>query len=242
MTLEPQIVIHRDCYLPLRAQVALRGLDRRVPQQELDLFEVAARPPAELRAGTAEIVGPEALDANLLRRLLDDRPYRPVAQGIADLSALRDRTQQPAVLDSGGAHPGVDSLLDPDRDRDGSDPPSLPFEIHEHPAAFPELDGLDNERGQLLAAKGAADQERQDDVIALTLMCGPIGNGQQLLRLLPRQPVPQASSLLPNIRDLREPRRILDPDESVAPGLGDQFSDSREPDMGSPHQTSKIGR
>src|SRR5271156_156873 len=107
-----------------------------MPQEKLDLFKVAPRLPAEFGAGPAKVVGPESLDANLLRRLLDDRPDGPVAQGVADLSALRDRTQQPAVLDPGGAHPGVDSLLDPDRDRHRPNPPSLPFEIREHPAAF----------------------------------------------------------------------------------------------------------
>src|SRR5271169_3069502 len=97
-----------------------------MPQQKLDLLEIAARLPAELGACPAQVVGPEALDPNLFRRLLDDRPDRPVAQGVADLPALRDRPQQPAVLDPGGAHPGVDSLLDPDRDRYRPNPPSLP--------------------------------------------------------------------------------------------------------------------
>jgi len=59
---------------------------------------------------------PDSLDANLLRRLLDDRPNRPVAQLVTDqLSALGKRPQQPAVLDLRRNHPGVDSLLDPDR-------------------------------------------------------------------------------------------------------------------------------
>src|SRR5271155_3850386 len=128
-----------------------------MPKQKLDLFEVPARLAAELGAGPPQVVGPEALDPDLLRRLLDDRPNGPVAQGIADLSALRDRPQQPAVLDSGGAHPGVDPLLDPDRDRDRPDPPSLPCQIDEHPAALSELDRLDIEGGQLLPAKSAAD-------------------------------------------------------------------------------------
>ena len=50
---------------------------------------------------------------------LPTRP--PVAQRVAvDLPALRDRPQRPAVFDAGCGHPGVDSLLDPDRDGDGA--------------------------------------------------------------------------------------------------------------------------
>ena len=52
-------------------------------------------------------------------------PDRPVAQGVAiDLPTLRNRTQQPTVLDAGCGHPGIDPVLDPDRDGDGADEPA----------------------------------------------------------------------------------------------------------------------
>jgi len=38
-----------------------------VPKQELDLLEIATTFPAQLGAGTAEVVGAEVLDADLLR-------------------------------------------------------------------------------------------------------------------------------------------------------------------------------
>ena len=60
-----------------------------------------------------------------------------------------------------------------------TNPPSLPFEIDEHPAALPELDRLNNEGGQFLPAKGAADQQRQDHVVALALQYRPIGKPAQ---------------------------------------------------------------
>ena len=57
-----------------------------MPQQELDLLEIPARLPAELRAGAAEIVGTEALDPNLFGGLLDHRPdgADDLAEDIAD--------------------------------------------------------------------------------------------------------------------------------------------------------------
>jgi hypothetical protein len=42
-------------------------------------------------------------------------------------------------------------------------------------------------------AQGAADQERQDRVVALALQGGAVGDGQQFLGLLAGQPVPQVS-------------------------------------------------
>jgi hypothetical protein len=38
-----------------------------VPEQKLDLLQVSAASAAELRASTAQIVGAEVLDPNLLR-------------------------------------------------------------------------------------------------------------------------------------------------------------------------------
>jgi hypothetical protein len=40
--LESQVVVHRDLDILLGAQIALGGLDRRVPQQEFDLLEIPA--------------------------------------------------------------------------------------------------------------------------------------------------------------------------------------------------------
>jgi hypothetical protein len=88
-----------------------------VPEEELDLFEVATALPAELGAGPAQVMRSELLDSNLLGRLLDYGPNRPVAQTLADFAALRDRSQQSALLKARGSDPGVDSLLDPDGDR-----------------------------------------------------------------------------------------------------------------------------
>jgi hypothetical protein len=57
------------------------------------------------------------------------------------------------------------------------------------------LDGLDLELGQFVAPEGAADQQRQDDVVAFALQGGAVGDGQQLLGLLAGQPVPLQGSL-----------------------------------------------
>ena len=189
-----------------------------MPQQKLDLLEVAAILPAELGAGAAQVVGPEPLDPDLFG---DCSTTDQTAQSLMlslDLAALGHRPQQPAVFDSGGGHPGVDSLLDPYRDRHGADPAPFPFEIDQHPAALPQLDRIDIERGELLPAQGAADQKRQDHVIPLALERRPIGNGQQLLRLLPGQPVPQPGSLLGDVGNLGQVRGLFRPDHAVLAG------------------------
>jgi hypothetical protein len=66
-SLESQVIVHRDLDILFRAQIAFRGLDGGVPQQEFDLLQITAVLAAELGAGTAEVVSAEALDADLLR-------------------------------------------------------------------------------------------------------------------------------------------------------------------------------
>jgi hypothetical protein len=104
-----------------------------------------------LGAGTAEVVGANCSIPICFDELFNYRPHRPVAQSIAfDLPALRDRTQQPALIDAGRGQPGVDALLDPDGDGDGADAAALAFEVGQHPAPLSLLDGLDVKLGQLV--------------------------------------------------------------------------------------------
>ena len=62
-----EIVVHGDLDLLVRPQIPLRGLDRRVAEQEFDLLQIPAILSAQLSAGATEIVGAEVLDADLLR-------------------------------------------------------------------------------------------------------------------------------------------------------------------------------
>ena len=74
------------------------------------------------------------------RGLLDHRPHRPVTQELAfDPAALPDGPQQPTLGDSGSRSPGVDALLDPDRNGNRPDASSLSFQIGQDPPSLPLL-------------------------------------------------------------------------------------------------------
>jgi hypothetical protein len=92
-----------------------------------------------------------------------------------------------ACLDACSSLPGIEAVLAPEGDGDSADA------IGQHPSAFPQLDGLETEPGQLPPAQGSAYQHGQDDVIPLALEGRAIGNRQQLLCLVSSQPVSQAS-------------------------------------------------
>ena len=72
----PQLdrVIRRVDQVLLRAQIALRGLLRRMSQQQLDLLKFAAPGSAQLCAGSAEVVRRDTGDARYLGIGLDKLP------------------------------------------------------------------------------------------------------------------------------------------------------------------------
>ncbi len=109
--------------------------------------------------------------------------------------------------------------------------PSLPFEIRQHPPALPELDGCHVEFGQLIRAQGAADEQRQDDVIPFSCGGRPVRYGKQLLRLVASQPVPEAGSLLPDVRNVGQVSGLLSREHPVLPRLADHLPNGGEPDV-----------
>jgi hypothetical protein len=64
-----------------------------------------------------------------------------------------------ASLDRRRDHPGVDTLLDPDRDGDRADARALALEVGQDPPSVSLLDGLDVELGHLVSPQGTADQK-----------------------------------------------------------------------------------
>lgn len=151
-----------------------------MPEQELDLLQVGAGFAAELRAGTAEVVGAEALDPDLPGRGGDDGSDRPVTEALPDLAALSDGTQQRSFFDDSRGLPNVDSLLDTHGDDHGADAAAFAAKVGDDPAVLAQLNVCNGERGKFPSPQGAADQEGKNGVVALPLRGGPVGDGQQL--------------------------------------------------------------
>ena len=89
---------------------------------------------------------------------------------------------------------------------------------------------VDIEFGQFVPPQGTADQQRQDHVVPLPFQGRAVRDRQQLLGLLAGQPVSEARSLLADVGNFGEVRRLLGSDHAVAFGLAHQLPHSREPD------------
>ena len=231
LSLESDCIVHRHCDLLFRPEVSFCRLDGGVSEQELDLLEITAGFPAELGTRTSEIVGAEVLDADLACRLLDDVPDGPVAEALADFAALADLPQQRTVLDPGCCLPGIDGVLDPERDGDGADATALAAEVGDHPAVLPQLDVGEVEGGQFPSAERAADQQTEDDVVALAFEGLAVGHREQFPRLFLGEPVAEPGPAFSDVRDIGELGGFLGVEHAGVPGLSHQAADGREPDI-----------
>ena len=97
---------------------------------------------------------------------------------------------QPPFVDPGRRRPGLNSRLHPNRHDDRPDAPALAFEIGQHPPSLALLNGLDFELSQFIPSEGAADQQGQDEVVALAFEGRAVRDCQEFLGLLTGQPVP----------------------------------------------------
>ena len=89
--LDPEPIVDGTPQLLLASQVAFRGLNRNVPQEELNLIEFAAGPMTESRACAPKIVRRQLVDVGAARGCSDDipehlgrHPAAPNAPGFVD--------------------------------------------------------------------------------------------------------------------------------------------------------------
>jgi hypothetical protein len=76
-------VVHCVLDLLLAAKIALRGLNRNVPKEEMDLFEFSAGHVAQPSACSTQVVRRNFLDANHLREFLDHIPDDLLRQSVS---------------------------------------------------------------------------------------------------------------------------------------------------------------
>jgi hypothetical protein len=110
----------------LAAEVTLRGLNRSVAKQELNLLDFAAVRVAELRAGSAQIVWSDMLKPSFLTAPLDHVPDHVLRDAVTpEFVGASDCAEDSSLVDSRRRCPIVDCRLDPERNRHRADVPAL---------------------------------------------------------------------------------------------------------------------
>jgi hypothetical protein len=190
--IQPDGIVHGMSQSLLGSKIAFCGLDRGMPKQQLDLFEVSPSFPAKLRTGPPQIMRRQLPKVSSLG-IAHHQP--PDCFLIPDLRAgkvtgLADRPEEPGVCDAGGFEPGIDAGLDAGRHRDRPYPASLPFHVRENPSPFSLLQVFDVDAEQLCPAQTTPEQQGQDGAVAQSRESLRVGRVEQIVGLFLHQPVP----------------------------------------------------
>jgi hypothetical protein len=106
--LDPDPVIYSAADSLLASQIPLRGLNRNVPEQELNLFEFAASGLAESRAGPAKIMRGKVWNSSLSRRVFHDVPDRLDGNAITPrMPGSIDPPENASIFDSRSCDPNL---------------------------------------------------------------------------------------------------------------------------------------
>lgn len=123
---QPEAVVHRIAKILLAAQIALGGLHRRMPQQELNLLQFTTAVVAQLCARSPQVVGRNVLETHSRAAGPNNIPNHVLRDALAPhLARPGYGAEDSSFRNSGCQHPLIESRLDPVRNGDGADVPAL---------------------------------------------------------------------------------------------------------------------
>jgi len=129
-------------------------------------------------------------DHDCLGKLFDHMPNNLLTDTISPGLSCRAYTAKKfSGVNVGGAQPRVQFRMDPIRDRNRPDVPTLPDGIDNCPMALPLLKVIDSQFGNLMPPQSAREEESEQCAIALAFEPLSVWRLPEQLRLLRCQPV-----------------------------------------------------
>lgn len=127
-------VVHWMSEILFAAQVAFRRLDGCMPQQELNLPQLAAARVAQLGAGSAQVMRHNMLQARSLAATLDYVPHNVLRDAFSPhLSRSGNSSKDPSLCDHGCHHPLIECRLDPLWNGHRADVATLSDQVYHRP-------------------------------------------------------------------------------------------------------------
>ncbi len=213
-------------------KIALGRLNRSVAEQKLDLFQVAARHPAQLSAGPPQIVRCQTRMAEPGAVGADHVPDGVLAEApVEHSSRLVQGPEHGTLGNTRGFPPLIKEHLDPGRNRNRPEPISLPRQVGQHPARVAQLDLFDIERDELGPAESAADQQREQRPVAQAEDRVPVRGVEKGGRLFRGQPVPCPVAQSWRAADAADARSELRVEQSVVGRFNRQLPEGAQVDI-----------
>ena len=122
------------------AQIAFRGLDGGMPQQELNLLQLATAAVAQLRAGSPQIMRCNMVQPRSLAAGLDYVPHDILRDAFPPhLSHPGDGSKDPSFPDSGCCRPLIERGFDPLWNGHRPNVPALADQVYDCPVTLAHL-------------------------------------------------------------------------------------------------------
>ena len=165
---EVKKVVHWMSEILFAAEIAFRCLDGCMPQQELNLLQLATTAVAQLRAGPPQIMRCDMLQARSLAAGLDYVPHNILRDAFPPhLSHPGDGSKDPSFPDPGCRRPLIERGFDPFRNGHGANVSAFANQVHHCPVPLAHLDFIQLQADKFRSAKTTTKQQGQHCVVAL---------------------------------------------------------------------------
>ena len=161
-------IIHRMSEILFAAEIAFRGLHRCMPEQELNLLQLATARVAQLGTGSSQVMRCNMLQARSLAAALHHVPHDILGDAFPPhLSCLGDGSKDPSFPNPGGDHPLIECRFDPLWNGHGADVAALADQVYHCPVPLAHLDLIQLQADQLRSAEATPKQHGQHGIVAL---------------------------------------------------------------------------
>jgi hypothetical protein len=165
---EVKKIIYRMAEILFAAEIPFRRLHGCMPQQELNLLQLATARVAQLRTGSPQVVWCDMLQARSLAATLDYVPHEILRDAFSPhLSGAGNPSKDPSLCDLGCDYPLIQCRFDPLWNGHRRDVATLANQIHHRPVPLAHLDFVQLQADQLRPAEATTEQHGQHCIISL---------------------------------------------------------------------------
>src|SRR5260370_20394532 len=207
---EVKKIVYRMSEILLAAEIAFRRLDGGMPQQELNLLQLATIAVAQLRAGSPQVVRGNMLQARSLAAGLDYVPHNILRDAFSpNLSRPGDGSKDSALRDSCCYRPLIERRLYPFWDGHRADVAALADQVYHRPVPLTHLDFIQLQAHKFRSTQTTTKQHGQHGAIALGALAVTASMLEYLRTLLCAQPITGTESELLDSLDAANPSSQL---------------------------------
>ena len=165
---EVKKIVDRVSEILFAAEIAFRRLHGCVPQQELNLLQLATARVAQLGTGSPQVMRGNVFQSRSLAAGLDYVPHNILRDALAPhLSRPGDGSKDLFLRDPGCPCPLIERRFYPFGDGHGADVATLADQIHGCPVPLSHLDLIQLQADQLGSAKATTKQHGQHCIVSL---------------------------------------------------------------------------